>query len=228
MSPSAIKPFSATLERGNSNLGWIIACIPQEVTKGRITGSRPRVKGSINGFAFRTSLFPTGHGSYYILVNKRMQSGGKVGQGGIAKFVLEPDTDKREIAFPEELKRVLAEDRTLRRWYDKLSEAIRKEIGDWILGVKSAEARTRRAEQIAERLMATMEAEQELPPILRAAFARNPLANKGWESMSPSHRRRELLGIFYYRSPEARERRVTKTVEDCIRIAKSRNKDLEK
>jgi uncharacterized protein YdeI (YjbR/CyaY-like superfamily) len=226
MSRSAVKPFSATLERGNPSLGWVIARIPAEATKGKISGSRPRVKGKINGFSFQTSLFPDGNGSYYVLVNKKMQAGAKARLGSVAQFVLEPDTTERVIALPAELKEVLSEDRALHRWYDRLSEAKRKEIGDWILGVKSAEARTRRAEQIAERLMATMEAEQELPPILRAAFARNPLAQKGWEQMSQSHRRRQLFGIFYYRSPEARERRVAKAIEDCIRIAKNKKKDL--
>jgi uncharacterized protein YdeI (YjbR/CyaY-like superfamily) len=218
------KPFSATLVKGSSNLGWTIAQVPEEAVKGWITGGRPRVKGEMNGFAFRTSLFPTGNGSYFLLVNKKMQAGAKAKLGSVAKFVLEPDTEERIITIPPELKRVLAEDRTLRKWYEALSEAIRKEISDWILGVKSEEARQRRAEQIAERLMATMEAEQELPPILRAAFARNPLARTGWENMSPAQQQRQLLSIFYYRSPEARERRAGKTLEECLRIAKNKNR----
>jgi uncharacterized protein YdeI (YjbR/CyaY-like superfamily) len=221
MSRSAAKPFSATLKRGSSNLGWIIAQVPEEATKGKIIGGRPRVKGKINGFAFRTSLFPTGSGTYFLLVNKKMQAGANARLGSVATFVLEPDTEERIITIPPELKRVLAEERSLRKWYDGLSKAIRKEISDWIWGVKSAEARQRRAEQIAERLMATMAAELELPPILLSAFARNPLARRGWESMSPCHRRRHLLGIFYYRTPDARERRVAKALEDCLRIARN-------
>jgi uncharacterized protein YdeI (YjbR/CyaY-like superfamily) len=214
------KSFSAILEKGSSNLGWTIAHVPEDTFKGLISGGRPRVKGEINGFAFRTSLFPTGNGGYFLLVNKKMQAGAKAKLGSAATFVLELDTEERIINIPPELKQVLAEDRTLRKWYEALSEATRKEISDWILGVKSGEARQRRAEQIAERLMATMEAEQELPPILRAAFTRNPRARTGWENMSPTQRRRQLLGIFYYRSPEARERRVGKTIEECLRIAK--------
>lgn len=222
MRRSPTKPFTAALERGNFNLGWTIVRIPIEATRGRITGSRPRVKGEINGFTFRTSLFPTGEGTYYLLVNKKMQAGAKVKLGSIARFLLEPDTEERVITIPPELKEVLAEDRTLRRWYDKLSESTRRDISTWIESVKSPEARTRRAEQIAERLLATMEAEEELPPILKAAFLNNTLARKGWEAMSPSHRRRELFGIFYYRNPEARERRVSKTIEECLRLAKNK------
>jgi uncharacterized protein YdeI (YjbR/CyaY-like superfamily) len=85
--------------------------------------------------------------------------------------------------------------------------------------VKSAEARVRRAEQAAEQLMATMEAERELPPILKLAFAREPRALAGWQRMSPTHRRGNLLAIFYYRTPEARDRRIAKIIEDALTFA---------
>jgi len=50
---------------------------------------------------------------------------------------------------------------------------MRNTSNDWIAEVKSAEARTRRAEQIAERLLATWNDESEIPPILQIAFAHN-------------------------------------------------------
>ena len=216
------KSFQATLERPPSRLGWVILRIPFDAVK--IWGKRGqlRVKGEINGFAFRTSLFPTGKGEHYLLVNKRMQAGANTGPGQTARIRLEPDTEKRKAIVPPELKRYLAEDRGLRRWFDKFNYSTRRYIGDWILQVKSAEARRRRAEQIAERLLAVMEAERGLPPILQAAFARDPRAFAGWQRMSPSHRRGHLLGIFYYRSPEARDRRVAKTIEEAIAFAERR------
>jgi uncharacterized protein YdeI (YjbR/CyaY-like superfamily) len=66
--------------------------------------------------------------------------------------------------------------------------------------------------------METMEAEIELPPILRQAFSRNPQAAEGWRRMTPAHRRRHLLGIFHYR-PEARFRRIEKAIEDMMEYA---------
>jgi len=178
-----------------------------------------RVKGEINDFDFRTSLFPTGKGEHYLLVNKRMQAGANAGPGETAYFRLEPDTEERKAIVPAELKRYLVEDRRLRRWFDELNYSTRRYIGDWILQVKSADARRHRAEQIAERLLAVMEAERELPPILQAAFARDPRACAGWRRMSPSRRRGHLLGIFYYRTPEARDRRVAKTIEEAVAFA---------
>ncbi len=207
-----------------SNLGWVIIRIPFDVAK--IWGKRGqlRVKGEINGFAFRTSLFPTGKGYHYLLVNKRMQAGSKTAPGMAAQFRLEPDREVRKAILPAELKRFLDEERSLGRWYGQLNYSTRKAIGDWICQVKSAEARMRRADQIAERLLATMEAERELPPVLKAVFARDPRAYEGWQRMSPSHRRGHLMAIFYYRTPEARNRRVSKIIEDAIAFAERKTR----
>jgi uncharacterized protein YdeI (YjbR/CyaY-like superfamily) len=218
------KSFKATLERMPSNLGWVIVRIPLDVPKVWGTSGLLKVKGEINGFAFRTSLFPTGKGYHYLLVNKRMQAGAGARPGTVAQFRLEPDTEKRVAAVPAELQRILGEDRALRRWFDQLNYSIRKWIADWVVQVKSAEARVRRAEQVAEQLMATMEAERELPPILKLAFAHEPRALAGWQRMSPSHRRGHLLAIFYYRTPEARDRRLAKTIEDALAFAARKTK----
>ncbi|MBZ5630597.1 MAG: YdeI/OmpD-associated family protein [Acidobacteriia bacterium] len=212
----------ATLEHLRSGLGWVIARVPFDVAKTWGT-RRPKVKGEINGFAFRTTLFPTRAGGHFVLVNKRMQRGSGAIPGSVAKFRLEPDTDERTVSIPTELRRAMAGDRALLRWYEALNYSTRKYIADWITEVKSGEARMRRAEQIAERLLATMEAEQELPPLLQLAFSRTPHALEGWQRMSLAQRRAQLLAIFYYRNPESRARRVAKTVEMAAEYAENRS-----
>ncbi|HYU21984.1 MAG TPA: YdeI/OmpD-associated family protein [Candidatus Dormibacteraeota bacterium] len=213
------KSFQAALERMPSNLGWVIVRIPLDVVKVWGTRGMLKVKGEINGFAFRTSLFPTGKGYHYLLVNKRMQAGAGARPGMVARFHLQPDTEKRVAIVPGELQRILNEERSLRRWFEQLNYSTRKWITDWVTQVKSPEARGRRAEQVAEQLLATREAERELPPILKLAFARDPRAYTGWQRMSPSHRRGHLLAIFYYRSPDARDRRIAKLLEDALTFA---------
>jgi uncharacterized protein YdeI (YjbR/CyaY-like superfamily) len=221
---SLAKSFEAPLERDGSPLKWVIVRIPFDAAK--IWGKRGqvRVRGEINGFAFRTSLFPTGDGHHVLVVNKRMRAGGKTDLGMTARFRMEPDTEKHELAVPVEFERALAEDKALRRWYGQFSNSTRNEIVKWICGVKSAEARARRAEQITERLLAAMDAERDLPPMLRLAFARDARAEQGWKQMSPSHRRGQLLAIFYYRGPEARARRLAKVLEEARRHAEKKLK----
>jgi uncharacterized protein YdeI (YjbR/CyaY-like superfamily) len=219
MPKTAKKSFRATLERLRSNLGWVIVWIPFRVQKIWGTRGRVRIRGEINGFVFRTSLFPTRKGEHFLLVNKKMQAGGHASEGTTAEFSLEPDTEERLVAVPAELKRMLAEDKTFRRWFDALSYSIRKWISDWVVQPKSASARIRRAEQVAEQLFSAMEAERELPPVLKLAFTRDPRAFEGWNLMSPLHRRGLLIAIFYYRSPEARSRRIQKVVDEAIALA---------
>jgi hypothetical protein len=223
----AAKTFRAALEPIQSRLGWTIIRIPFDVAKVWGTRGRLRVKGEINGFAFRTSLFPIRGGGHILLVNKRMQKGGDVRQGMSAQFRLEPDLKKRVAIVPLELKRFFREDSSLRAWFEKLNYSTRSEIGKWIMQVKSPDARVRRAEQMAERLLAVIDAEHELPPVLRLAFARDPRALEGWKHMSPSHRRRHLFAIFYYRTPESRARRIEKTLQEASSIAE-RNRDKQR
>jgi uncharacterized protein YdeI (YjbR/CyaY-like superfamily) len=210
------KSFKATLERIPSRLNWVIIRIPFDVSKIWGTRSKVRVKGEINGFAFRASVFPTSKGYHCLLVKKSMQTGANSALGESAHFRLEPDTAKRVAIIPAELQRILNEDRSFRRWFDQLTFSMRKWICDWVTNVKSPEARVRRAEQVAEQLLSTMEAELDLPPILKLAFASDPRAYQGWQSMTPLQRRSHLLGIFYYRSPEARDRRIAKMLEDAL------------
>lgn len=221
MSSATQKTFSAVLEPDRTRLRWVIARVPFDPARAWPRRVRLRVRGTIEGFAFRTSLFawPEGRG-YYLLVNKQMQDGAGARVGAKVRITLEPDLEEREAVVPAELERELKGARGLRRWFDGLSDSRRTEIGKWVSEPKSAESRRTRAAKMAERLLAAMEGESDLPPVLRAAFERQPLARAGWEAMTAVQRRGHLLGIFYYASGEARERRVMKAVDEALRAAK--------
>ena len=198
-----------------SRLNWIIVYLPFDAAKVWGMRGQIKVKGEVNGFAFRTSLFPTREGRHILLVNKQMQKGARAAEGSVARFQIELDREERTVTIPDELQSILSEDRSLRRWYDELNHSTRNDIAKWIGEPKSGEARARRAEQIAERLLAVMEAERELPPVLQVAFARYPRAREGWDGMSVSRRRGHLFGVFYYRTPDAQARRIGKMLDDA-------------
>lgn len=157
-----------------------------------------------------------------LTVNKKMQAGGKAAPGTKAKFVLEPDTAPREIKPSPELQRMLRQSKQLQKYFESLNYSTRRYIALWVEEGKHVETRRRRAEQLAERLMETMEAERELPPLLQIALQHNPKARAGWELMSRTHRRSHLLGIFYYRNPESRARRLAKAVEEMVEYEERR------
>ena len=205
-----VQKFRAVLEKGDRALGWTIARVPFDPARVWKKRVRLRVKGEVNGFAFRTSLFSITAGGYFLLVNQKMQKGGDVRAGEMAEFTLEPDLDPRKAEMPDELAVLLDDEPGLREWYDELTEYTRRAICAMVNEAKTEETRMRRAEQMAERLLATMEGEKELPPVVAAAFRRRPKAKAGWAKMTPAQRRGELMAVFYYQTPEAREKRVGK------------------
>jgi uncharacterized protein YdeI (YjbR/CyaY-like superfamily) len=204
--------FHATLEQGSLALGWIIARTPFDPAGVWPKMIRLRVRGEINDFPFRTSLFPDLRGGFYLLVNRAMQKASGANLGDTAEFRLEPDLDDRAAELPDELAVLLDDEPGLRSWYDSLTECTRREIGKWINGVKSDASRMKRAEQMAERLLATMEAEIQLPPLISSAFRRNPRARAAWDTLTPLQRRNQLMAVFYYQTPDARERRTEKII----------------
>ncbi len=211
--------FRATLERGTLALGWIIARVPFDPGNVWPRMIRLRVCGEVNGFAFRTSLFPDPRGGFYVLVNRAMQKAAGSHLGETVEFRLEPDLEERAAELPDELAVLLDEEPGLRPWYDSLTEYTRREIGNWIHGVKTEASRIKRAQQMAERLLATMEAEAVLPPLITSALRRNPNARTAWEKLTPLQRRQQLMAVFYYQAPEARERRVEKIVTTLLENA---------
>lgn len=219
-SSTARKTFTALLEPDGTRLRWVIARVPFDIAKAWPVRRGRRVSGTIEGFAFRTSLFPDPHGAgHVLLVNKQMQIGACARMGTKVRITLEPDLEEREVVIPPELERELKVDRRLKRWFEDLSPSMRREIGKWVGEPKSAESRQKHASKMAERLFLAMEGESEPPPVLRAAFMRQPLAQIGWEALTPAQRRNHLLGIFYYETVEARERRAAKAIEDALRAA---------
>jgi len=211
------KRFRAVLEPLGDGLGWVVAWLPFDAATAWKTMVRLRVTVEVGGEVFRTSLFAgagrwTGsrRGGHFVLVNKKMQRAAGAGVGAMVEFAIAPDLEERQAELPDELAALLEDESGLREWYDGLTEYWRREIGKWVMDVTSDEARMRRAEQMAERLLATMEGERELPPVIAAAFRARPKARVGWAKMTAAQRRGELMAVFYYRTVESRQKRVDK------------------
>src|SRR5260370_4710227 len=122
--------FEARLERLRSLLNWVVIRVPFDAAGVWGLRGQIKVKGEINGLAFRTSLFPPREGRHFLLVNKKMQKGARAAEGSIARFHIELDSEERTAATPDELKRILSEDRSLRRCYDRLNHSMRGYIAN--------------------------------------------------------------------------------------------------
>src|SRR5260370_6648620 len=204
MAKNAAKTFRAVIEPLSGGLGWVVARLPFDIDEEWNKMVRLRVKVEVGGEVFRTSLFPDAQrGGHFVLVNKKMQKAAGARVGAVVDFAIAPDLEERTPTVPPELAKLLKTEKKLAKWYEGLSEPIRWEVAKWIDGVKSAEARQRRAEQIAERMMLTMEGEKELPPVLEVAIRRAPGARKGWDALTKAQRRSNPAGGLLCQSPRA-------------------------
>ena len=219
------KSFRAPLEATGTSLRWVIARVPVDLKKAWPMWKSRRVFGEINGFPFKTALIPGTKGQGHVLiVNKKMQAGARARAGERALIRLTPDLGELVIDLPPEFAKILKSDRALKKWFDAISPSMRKGLANLVAEAKTIETRQKRAESLVESLMLAMEGEVEPPPILRAAFQRQPEARRGWELMTPTQRRNHLLGIFYSQTVDGRERRAAKAIESCLAIARRRQK----
>jgi uncharacterized protein DUF1905/bacteriocin resistance YdeI/OmpD-like protein len=134
--------FTVKLEgKQGSSVAWLNA--PFDVVKEFGTRARVPVRGTINGFPFRSSLMPMG-GCHGMAVNKTMRDGAGVQAGDRATIVMERDESARTVEVPLLLKKELAKSKTAQSNWQKLSFTNQKEIALSISGAKQEETRARR------------------------------------------------------------------------------------
>jgi len=134
--------FTVKLEgKAGSSVAWLNA--PFDVAKVFGTRARVPVRGTVNGFPFRSSLMPMG-GCHGMAVNKTMRDGAGVEAGDTVSVVIERDEAERVVEIPPLLKKALAKSKTALANWQKLSFTNQKEIALSITGAKQEETRTRR------------------------------------------------------------------------------------
>jgi hypothetical protein len=134
--------FTAKLEgEQGSSAAWMNA--PFDVVQVFGTRARVPVRGTINGFPFRSSLMPMG-GCHGMAVNKAIRDGAGIKAGDIVSVVMERDDDQRSGEVPSALKKQLTKNKTAQANWDKLSFTNQKEIALSISGAKQEDTRARR------------------------------------------------------------------------------------
>jgi hypothetical protein len=114
-------------------------------------GTRGRVPvcGTINGFAFRSSLMPMG-GCHRMVVNKTIRDGAGVKAGDTVVVELERDREERKADPPPRLKKELTKSKTAQANWEKQSFTNKKEMVRAIVEAKQEETRTRRLAKVMD------------------------------------------------------------------------------
>jgi hypothetical protein len=113
------------------------------------TIARMPVRGTINGFPFRSSLMPMG-GCHYMAVNRTMREGASCKAGDTVSVVMERDTAPRVVKVPATLKKALARSKTAQANWKKYSFSNQKEMALAITAAKQEETRARRLARIMD------------------------------------------------------------------------------
>jgi|HubBroStandDraft_2_1064218.scaffolds.fasta_scaffold595053_2 hypothetical protein len=127
----------------------VVAAITPPVDVAETFGTRGRVpvRGTINGFPFRSSLMPMGS-CHMMPVNKALCAGAGTGPGDVVEVVMERDLEERTVEAPPELKRELAKSKTAQANWEKMSFTNKKEMANCIREAKQEETRMRRLAKV--------------------------------------------------------------------------------
>jgi hypothetical protein len=138
--------FKAKIE--GKEAGVVAAIIPPvDVPEYFGTRGRVPIRGTINGFAFRSSLMPCG-GRHMMPVNKALCRGAGAQPGDIADVVMERDREERIVEAPAELKKELKKSKKAQDRWDELAFTHKKEMANSIRDAKQEETRERRLAKV--------------------------------------------------------------------------------
>jgi hypothetical protein len=140
--------FTAKIEGREAG---VVAAIAPPVDVPQFFGTRARVpvRGTINGYPFRSSLMPCG-ARRMMPVNKTLCAGAGVQPGDTVDVVMERDEEERTVEAPPLLKKALDKNKTAKANWEKLSFTHKKEMALAIVGAKQEETRARRLAKVVE------------------------------------------------------------------------------
>ena len=148
------RSFSAKLERPPGVGTWTFLTIPFDAVEEYGIKGQIRVKGTINGKAYGSSLLPHGDGSHYLVVGKPIRDSVGVTEGTLVQVVLECDTQPRKVSLPKDFRQALSQDIKVRSAFNKLPFSHQKEYVEWIESAKKPETRLRRINNSMSRISA--------------------------------------------------------------------------
>ena len=117
--------------------------VPAEVVESLGSGKRPKVRVTLNGHTYRSSVAPMG-GEYLVSVSAEQRQSAGVAAGDEVDVHLELDTAPREVSVPADLAAALDADPEAARFFAGLSYSQKQWHVLAVEGAKTDETRQRR------------------------------------------------------------------------------------
>jgi hypothetical protein len=117
------KKFKAKAVAAGPNNAWCFIAVPFKVAEVWGTRGRVAVKGTINGFSFRTNIQPM-DGRHLLTFNRQLQAGAKAKAGDMVAVVMERDTEEHIVEPPAELAMAFRKSKEAKALWDRLAYTI--------------------------------------------------------------------------------------------------------
>ena len=120
--------------------------VPDEIVAGLGSGRHPRVRVTIGGYTFRSSIASMG-GRFLLPMTADTRGRASVAAGNEVDLDIELDDEPREVEVPADLAAALDRDKAARRRFGALSYSNQRRIVIPIESAKTEETRRRRVER---------------------------------------------------------------------------------
>ena len=131
------------LSTGKNTAGFEV---PEHVVESLGGGGRPKVRVTVNGFTFRTSIARMG-GRYLLGVSGERRTEAGVSPGDVVDVVVVLDTAERVVDVPEDRAAALAGDAQAKEFWDSLSYSKQQWHVLQVTSAKTDATRVRRIEK---------------------------------------------------------------------------------
>jgi hypothetical protein len=142
-----IHSFETVLVRPEEVGTWTYLNIPPDVSSTFGSKGQVKVKGTINGYPFRSTALPRGDGSHYLVVAKSIRDQIGATQGDTVKVILELDAEERQVDVPQDFAQAFESLPQANDAFNHLTYSHKKEYINWILSARQAQTRQRRIEK---------------------------------------------------------------------------------
>lgn len=139
-----VHSFEAVLVKPEAVGAWTYVTVPFDVEELFGRKSQVRVKGTINGIAYKGSLMPHGNGTHFMVVNQALRDAAGVTAGCTVSVTMEHDDEERVVQVPDDFVRQLEANEAAGAFFGQLSYSYQKEYVSWIEASKKPETRTDR------------------------------------------------------------------------------------
>ena len=144
--------FKTKLMRPEEVGTWTFASISTELANRAQLRARMRIRGTIDGAHFRSSLMPAGDGDVFVAVNKELREKIGKGNGEVVEMTVGRDTSVVD-SIPADLKKALSQNAKAETYFRKMAPSHRKAYVQWIEQAKKAETRESRLKKAIHMLL---------------------------------------------------------------------------